>query len=90
MCAGVAHGARNRESPPAWATWAQGRRPFVGPSTIPSSGRYALFFYCHPQPESQQKQGKVPPITHPATPSLPLADLLEVLSTKYLQYTTVH
>ena len=29
------------------------RRPLVRPTALPSSGRCALFFYCRPQPESQ-------------------------------------
>ena len=45
--------ARTRESSPSRATRAQGRRPSVVPSALPSSGRCALFFYCRPQPESQ-------------------------------------
>jgi hypothetical protein len=32
--------------------------PAVG-QTLPSSGRYELFYDCRPQPESQQKLGEV-------------------------------
>ena len=63
--------ARTRESSPSRATQAQGRRPSVGPAALPSFGRCALFFYCRPQPESQQSLSRSP---HPF-PLLPIPSL---------------
>ena len=54
--------ARTRESSPSRATRAQGRRPSVGPLALPSSGHCVLFFYCRPQPESQQEVLEKSPI----------------------------
>ena len=61
--------ARKRVRSRSCAAWVQGRRPLVGHSALTSSGRYALFFYCRPQPESQQKLGESSP---PLSPLLPL------------------
>ena len=56
-------GVSTRESSPSRATGAQGRWPSVGPSALPSSGRFAIFFYCRSKPKSQQKLWKTPPPT---------------------------
>ena len=52
------------------ATWEQRRCPSVRPLALTSSGRYALFFYFRPQPESQQKLGEVP-LPRPSHPPPP-------------------
>jgi hypothetical protein len=36
------------------STRAQGHWPSVGPSALPSSGCYTLFFYCRPQPRANR------------------------------------
>ena len=57
--------AHRTESPHSRGARAQGRWLSVRPSDLPSSGRYALFFYCHHQPESQQKLGESSPSSLP-------------------------
>ena len=70
--------ARTRECPCSRVVRSEWCRPSVGPSALPSSGCYALFFYCRPQPHAYSPFSSFLSSPLPSTPPSPPINIATV------------